>query len=146
MGGLITVPADQSRAKTAPASWDIKQAKRDRVCQMLNHTLVLESPDAWGGFSTVARANLSLSERAGLAISALGALSYRDALETAAAIFGAAGDPLPPFLGGMDDARQWADWASTSELKAYALAAFEAMPAKDQAAFLHYVSAAQVAA
>ncbi len=50
-----------------------------------------------------------------------------------------AGVPLPPFLNAMDDARWWAGLASRGERKAYCLAAFEAMPPADQAAFLHHV-------
>ena len=67
------------------------------------------------------------------------------AIRTAASI-GSAGAPLPPFLGGMDEARSWASYASRFELKAYALASFEAMSAKDQAAFFQHISEMEVAA
>ena len=65
---------------------------------------------------------------------------------TAAASIGAAGAPLPPFLCGMDEARAWASFATSSEVKAYALAAFEAMRPKDQAAFFRLISEMEVAA
>lgn len=49
------------------------------------------------------------------------------------------GDPLPPFMGIMASARDWAAWACRAELKAYALAAYEAMNPRDQAAFLGHL-------
>ena len=113
---------------------------------MLGYTLTLGTPEAWGGFSVVARARLTACERAGLAVAALGSLSEQEAIAAAASLLGAAGDPLPPFLGGMEDARTWANWATVNELKAYALAAFEAMPPSDQAAFFQHISTLEVAA
>ncbi|MTD99257.1 hypothetical protein GIY56_03030 [Paracoccus sp. YIM 132242] len=49
------------------------------------------------------------------------------------------GDPLSPFMGIMASARDWASWASRAELKAYALACYEAMSGRDQAAFLGHI-------
>ena len=49
------------------------------------------------------------------------------------------GSPMPVFLSAMDDARWWASYASPAELKAYALACFEAMAPKVQSAFLSHV-------
>ncbi|MCL4068222.1 hypothetical protein M3484_16750 [Pseudomonas sp. GX19020] len=51
-----------------------------------------------------------------------------------------AGRPVPPLMNAMDEARNWAAMASLFEIKAYALACYNAMPPKDQAAFLVYVS------
>ena len=65
---------------------------------------------------------------------------------TAAASIGSAGAPLPPFLGAMDEARFWASYASRSELKAYALASFEALSAKDKAAFFQHLNLKDAAA
>ncbi len=49
--------------------------------------------------------------------------------------------PQVPFLGGlMEEARFWADMASRAELKAYALACWEAMPEADRKAFIVYIS------
>lgn len=50
-----------------------------------------------------------------------------------------AGWPGVPFGGVMAEAAFWADTASPAERKAYALAAFNRMPPRDQAAFLEYV-------
>ncbi|MFC3060375.1 hypothetical protein [Paenirhodobacter populi] len=116
------------------------------MSRMLGYTLTLGTPDAWSDFRFVAVARMTKAERAMLACSALTSLDADTAAMTAAAAIGATGSPLPAFLGGMDDARSWASWASRNELKAYALAAFEAMTPKDQAAFFHHISNIEVAA
>ncbi|MDP2739055.1 MAG: hypothetical protein Q8O82_10255 [Pseudorhodobacter sp.] len=115
------------------------------MCRMLGYCLTLETPDAWNGFSLVASLRLTPNERAALAFAALNSLEPDEAEMTAAAAIGSAGAPLPPFLGGMDEARFWASYANPAELKAYTLAAFEAMQAKDQAAFLDYAVGAKAA-
>jgi len=107
---------------------------------MLGYCLTLGTANAWAGFSTVAAARLSDTERAALGFASLQSLSPDFAEMTAAAALGAAGDPLPPFLGGLRDAEGWAQLATRAELKAYALAAYEAMPAPDQAAFFRHIS------
>lgn len=116
------------------------------MSRMLGYTLHLDEPEAWGGFSTVCRARLTLFERTGLAAAALGSLPAPHAFDVASAALGAAGGPLPAFLGGMDDARFWAGIASPQELKVYALACFEAMAPRDQAAFFRHISAIEVVA
>lgn len=50
------------------------------------------------------------------------------------------GAPIPPLMSAMDEARSWAEWATPFELKAYCLACYNAMPPKDQAGFLAYVT------
>lgn len=50
-----------------------------------------------------------------------------------------AGQPVPAFDSVMAEASHWADWASTAELKAYALACYTRLSAWDQNAFLGYV-------
>ena len=77
--------------------------------------------------------------RLALAFAALTSLDPDDATLAAESVIGAAGSPLPPFLAPMDDARFWASLATRRELKAYALASFEAMQPADQAAFLDHV-------
>lgn len=47
-----------------------------------------------------------------------------------------AGSPIPPLFGIMDAATDWAEWASITELKAYALACYNRLPPADRAAFL----------
>lgn len=51
------------------------------------------------------------------------------------------GHPIPNPYGLMREAQEWAEWASTAENKAYALACFDALPVSDQAAFLSHVGA-----
>ena len=52
-----------------------------------------------------------------------------------------AGPPRPTFRDTMDEARLWAGVAYHSELRAYALAAFEAMPGAAQAKFIKHITA-----
>ena len=116
------------------------------MSRMLGYCLTLGTADAWSGFSDVAAVRLSAAERAALAFSTLNSLEPIHAESAAAASIGLAGAPLPPLLGGMDEARSWASYASRSELKAYALASFEAMSATDQAAFFKHINQREVAA
>ena len=153
MGISNTVPTDQERAlvKGARKSGNSMFARlikdqHKRMSRMLGYTLFISDPEAWGGFSTVCRARLTVFERAALAVAALRSLPDTYALDTAAAVMGAAGEPLPAFLGGMEDARSWASFATPSELKAYGLACFEAMAPRDKAAFFRQISTVEVTA
>ncbi|MFW2543850.1 hypothetical protein ACN2XU_14500 [Primorskyibacter sp. 2E107] len=116
------------------------------MSRMLGYCLTLGTEWAWSGFAVVASAHLSVTERAALAFAALKSLSADHARMTAAAVLGTADEGLPPFLGGKADAQAWASCADPAELKAYALAAFEAMSARDQAAFFRKISEVEVAA
>jgi len=113
---------------------------------MLGYTLVLGTSKAWLAFSRVIAARLEDREIAGLAFAALTALDPNIRHDTAKAALRAAGAPLPTFLGGMDEARWWASVASSAELKTHALAAFEAMSPRDQAAFFRHISEVEIAA
>ncbi len=53
----------------------------------------------------------------------------------------APGHPIPNPYALMAEARDWASWADRDELKAYALACFDALSADDQSAFLAHVGA-----
>jgi hypothetical protein len=116
-----------------------------RMSRVLGYCLTLGDADAWSGFATVAAARLSQAERAALACASLKSLDAAAVETVAAACIRPAETPLPPFLGGMDDARAWASYASRSELKAYALAAFEALSASDQSAFFQHISNVRIA-
>lgn len=116
------------------------------MSRMLGYCLALDSAAAWSGSSIVAAVRLTETERVALALAALNSLTLDQAEITAGASIDAAGSPLPPFLGGMDEARFWASYAIRSELKAYALASFEAMSATDQAAFLRHIGDQEAAA
>jgi predicted outer membrane lipoprotein len=114
--------------------------------KMLGYCLASGRPATWTLFTKFAALALTDEERAALAFAALNSLSLEHAEMASAASLRAAGAPLPPFLGGMDDARFWASCASRSELKAYAAAAYEAMTPADQAAFFRHISEVEVAA
>ncbi|MCT4333790.1 hypothetical protein MU516_13040 [Paracoccus sp. YLB-12] len=55
------------------------------------------------------------------------------------------GAPLPAFGGVMDEASFWADGATASELKCYAVACYSRLSAKDQRGFLGYVQGSAAA-
>lgn len=114
-----------------------------RMASELLACLTVSSGDAWLEFTQEVQALLLDFERYALAEATLRALPINDAVAVSLEVIGAAGRPMPAALGGMSTARNWA-WAATrAELKAYALASFEAMPPDDQAAFLSHVQAPQ---
>ncbi len=116
------------------------------MSRVLGYSLTLGDAEGWADFSKVAALRLSDEERAALAYAVLNSLSPEQAALVAAASLRPAGAPLPAFLGGMEDARDWAARASRSELKAYALAAYDAMSAKDQTAFFRHIGEVEIAA
>jgi len=107
---------------------------------LLEYTLRLGDPAAWLGFAFVAAARLDRGACADLAHAALLALPPCRAVAVAGSALRSAGLPLPPFLGGMSEARLWAEAATREELKAVALAAFEAMSLEERVAFRAYVA------
>ena len=107
--------------------------------RMLGYALTLQDYDAWEGASAVWQARLTETERAALAWAALRSLDEDHAREVAYTVIQGAGAPLPPFISPMDEASFWADIASESELKAYALACFNRLSKRDQRAFLSHV-------
>ncbi|WP_139211416.1 hypothetical protein [Marinovum algicola] len=117
-----------------------------RMSRLIGYCLTLGGSDAWSNFSDVAAARLTRQERVSLAFAALRSLTPSDAEATASAAIGVAGEPIPPFLGSMDEARTWASFASRAELKCYATAAFEAMSHADQTAFLRHIGEVEIAA
>ncbi|MFN3823584.1 MAG: hypothetical protein ACK4RN_06355 [Pseudorhodobacter sp.] len=117
-----------------------------RMSRMLGYALTLGSPEAWQGFRRVAQVRMTEAERAMMAFFMLNTISRDHAESISGFALAAAGSPLPPFLGGMEDARTWANRATREELKAYALASFEAMTPQDQAAFFQHISTIEVAA
>ncbi|MDZ7907131.1 MAG: hypothetical protein U5N10_02155 [Gemmobacter sp.] len=54
------------------------------------------------------------------------------------AVFTGAGYPLPPLIDPLDEAQWWASIANRAELRAYCLAAFQAMGKADRQAFLQF--------
>jgi len=142
----ITEISGLPNRKTRSGLSQLMKPEHKRMARMLGYALTLGNADAWSGFGYVAATRLTDTERAALAFSALSSLDPEQATMTAAASIGAAGVPLPPFLGGMDEARFWASCANRSELKAYAIAAYEALSVTDQAAFFRHISNIEVMA
>lgn len=111
-----------------------------RVVQTFGHALTLDDHDAWLQMAFIFAARLSAKERAGLAWAALLSCDGHDAEAVAESVFAGAGQPCPPLFGLMDEASWWADWADPREIEAYALACFNRMDHRRQAAFLTYVN------
>lgn len=134
-------PSPQRRA---PSLGKYLSDRHKRASRMLASALVLNDAEAWQQAAFVFAVRLHQGELSGLAFAALRALEP----EPRQAVFDlahwgeteGAGPPLPPWLHVMETARDWASWASRRELKAYALASFEAMTARDRAAFLEHVA------
>jgi hypothetical protein len=63
----------------------------------------------------------------------------------AAKVLSAAGSPLPPFLGGMDEARWWASIATPTEIECFGAACFEVMDPARLTNFLSFVQGRAVA-
>lgn len=82
------------------------------MARELGYALTLRRTYGWRFFTDQAAVKLSETERAALAFPALQSLSLELAEMTAAHALGGSGSPLPPFLGGMDEARLWAACAS----------------------------------
>jgi hypothetical protein len=117
------------------------QDRHKRAVKMLGYALVLDNPNAWASAADIWSVRLDPAERYSLAVAALMSLEAQDAEEVVAEVFEGAGYPLPQFLDEpLDDAQWWADGANPAELRAYCLAAFTAMPRRDQADFLAFVS------
>ncbi|WP_201152207.1 hypothetical protein [Rhodovulum sulfidophilum] len=139
-----TCEASQLPEKDTPktsASATLKYASdaHQWAARLLAAALTLEDFGGWA-------ARLTARERASLAYAALRSLEPEQAEMTAATVLRAAGAPMPPFLRGMEEARFWASLANRAELKAFALASFEAMAPHDQTAFLRHISEIEVAA
>ena len=125
---------------------DFAKPAHKAMSRALGYCLTLGTPDAWRSFQFIASQRLRPSERGALAAAVLSTLSDAMAEYLVAEVIGSAGSPLPAFLGGMGDARHWASLATRSELKAYALAAYEALPPKDRKAFASHIGSMRDAA
>ncbi len=110
------------------------------MSRLLGYCLTLGDISAWKAFAQVASVRLNTTERVSLAYATLNALTPQQAEQVASAALSASGAPLPAFLGGLHDARHWASLATKAELKAYALAAFEALSPREQTAFYRHIS------
>ncbi|KPP85802.1 MAG: hypothetical protein HLUCCO07_01765 [Rhodobacteraceae bacterium HLUCCO07] len=135
-----------SNAKSRPNRGKFMKPAHKRMARILGYALTLGDHQGWEAFSALAQARMTDQERAALAWAALKSLDPDQAEMTAAAVLGSADAPLPPFLGGMEEARSWASYANRSELKAYALATYEALGPSDQAAFHRHINERKVAA
>lgn len=114
------------------------EGRHKRAARILGYALITGDRATWNVASAVWSARLDASERQALATAALLSLDPADAYVVAENVFDSAGDPLPPFLDPIDDATFWAGMASLPELRAYCLAAFVAMPRREQLDFIEF--------
>lgn len=143
-------PIDLAGKKPSAANLSqLIAAQHKRMARSLGFALTANTPCAWSYFASTAELALVLPERGALAFAALNSMPPEDAAEVVAAVFAAwerLPPPIPAFDTPLSDARTWASMAGLDELKAYALACFEAMPAKAQAAFYRHIQEIEVAA
>lgn len=109
-----------------------------RMSKALGYALTLDNDEGWEGFTLLACARLTEAERAVLAWAVLMAMEPDNVVAVAKNVIGAADYPMPPYLDPLDDARHWAECANDEELRAYALAIFEAMSAPDRRDFVNF--------
>ncbi|MGV6839266.1 MAG: hypothetical protein ACWA40_03640 [Planktomarina sp.] len=115
-----------------------------KVTRQFGYSLAKGGYDQWSDFKDTTLECMSEPERAALAFMALRSLSPDQIEATARAALQPADAPLPTFLAPMPEARFWASCAGPSECKAYAAAAYEAMPPRDQMAFRKYITEIEV--
>lgn len=113
----------------------------NRVARSVGYALRLGTGlEHWLRVALIFRARLTPQERADLAVSALRSLEPDDAAQVFEFACPFADYPVPTLDNVMSSARWWASLANTTELKGYAVAAFEAMTPDDQADFLRWAS------
>ena len=143
--GLDQPPGHKKKRKRFPLSELIKPAHK-RFSRVVGYVLTQGNSDAWLGLATVAKARLTPGERVSLAYAALRSLDTPEQAEMVAeSVLTFADYPLPTFLNPMEDAQHWASHASLKERKAYALAAYEALPEREQMAFRRHISEVEIA-
>lgn len=118
-----------------------------RVARSVGYSLLLSDENSWRGLAVILAAQITPEERAALSWASLRSLDAPEQVEMVAeAVLPHAGYPLQTFLNPMSDARWWASCASRSEIKAYAIAAHDAMNFADQMAFRNHISEVEIAA
>lgn len=115
-----------------------------RSARSLTFALTIGEHDSWYSLSRILKSCLKPHEVGGITYAAIYALGAELSEEVYVATFGGAGQPIAPFFNHMDEAAFWADMADPTELEAYCLASFNAMPASRKTAFLEFVQGRQV--
>lgn len=133
-------PSNEKRPKSILSR--LIKDRHKRAAKALGYALTLADPKNWAAIAIIWEARLEPAERYELARSVMLAMRPEDNEALAADVLGGAGLPLPPFLDPLDDAQWWADLANPTERRAYCLAAFMAMPKRDQRDFLEFAKEA----
>ena len=105
-----------------------------RVSRMLGFTLTRGDAAAWSDFSWLIHNRLAQKNVAGIAWAALGALSEENAIKVSESTIGGAGYPLAPLFPDevAEDANWWGDHASITEQRAYTVAGYKRLSARDR--------------
>lgn len=122
----------------APIVQRPKADPQARVLRMLGYALIVQDRKTAEAASAIMQASLSEQQRAMIAAIALAALPIDEAERIADLVTGGAGYPAASIGPCLQDATYWAHDASRIERRAYALACFNAMDAKDRADFLAF--------
>ncbi len=109
------------------------------AARALGFALTLGDFDAWAETRFIWGARLKPAEIGAMAYTCLTAIEPETAWDVVETALGTAGRPLPPFMYLSSEAAFWASVAAPDELRAFALASFNAMNVRDQSDFLGYV-------
>lgn len=133
-----------SRKRRASNAGSLIKDRHKRASRTLGFALTLNDAKAWQGASFVFTKRLHQGELAGLAFASLRALepANREPVFCLAHWGKTQSTETPPHpsLNPLSDARLWASNASREQVKAFALASFEAMSLRDRVAFLAHIA------
>ena len=103
--------------------------------RVLTMALTVHDADGWCMASRLWSLRQPPEKRMAHALAALVACEGGDIRHVCTAALGGAGTPIAPFLSYMDEASFWADMATPDELKAYSVACYLRLSARDRMAF-----------
>lgn len=109
--------------------------------EALKSALNEHTATAWNNFAADLKAQQDADVRMALALAGLVACEDEDLGFIVATA--RAGEPVPPLLDAVSEARDWARFASGEELEAYAASAFLQMHPKRQRRFRSWAKEAQ---
>lgn len=124
-------PTPQAEGKLRSEISKSISPEHKRMARVFAMCLTLNDFDARNAFTLLAKVHLSSGKRAAIAYAMLNSLELDQAVDVSATVIDPAGTPLPPWLGGMSDARDWAERATRDQHRSYGLACCEAMSHRD---------------
>ncbi len=103
--------------------------------KVLTIALTVHDADGWSMAARLWSLRLSPEKRMAHALAALASCEDDDIKHVSGAALGGAGAPNMALFSHMDEASFWADMASVEELKAYSVACYLRLSARDRVAF-----------